>query len=170
MSPSGPGRPDPPPTTRAAGPAVEHLGAALAEAGMALMPSRVWSALLADPDGRMTAAELSAALAVSPAAVSGAVRYLAHVGFIRRERERGSRRDVYVAMDDVWHAVLLRADQTYAPIVRALEEAAAATQDPQARERLIESRDFLVFVSEEMAAMARRWARRREGDGAPEQR
>ena len=33
---------------------VEQLGAALAEAGMPSLPSRVFAALLVDDDGRMT--------------------------------------------------------------------------------------------------------------------
>ena len=141
--------------------AVEHLASALSEAGLAPLPSRVWAALLSDPDGRMTAAELSGSLQVSAAGVSGAVNYLAQVGFIRREREPGSRRDVYVAMEDVWHAMLLRSDQTYAPIIRALDEGVAAAIDDQARERLEESREFLGFVAEEMALMAKRWEARK---------
>ena len=45
---------------------------------------------------------------------------------IRRERERGSRRDVYVVMDDAWHDVLMQRDQIYAPILTALVEARGA--------------------------------------------
>ena len=38
--------------------AVEHLGGALAHAGLARLPARVFAALLATPDGRLTSAEL----------------------------------------------------------------------------------------------------------------
>jgi DNA-binding transcriptional regulator GbsR (MarR family) len=141
---------------------VEHLGAALTEAGMPRMPARVWAALLADEDGRMTAAELASALGISPAAVSGAVRYLTQVQFIRRERDPGTRRDVYVAMDEMWHDVLLRANQTYGPIIRALEEGVrAAGRRSRGGRRLDVSREFLEFVSAEMQAMAARWEARR---------
>ena len=54
------------------------------------MPALVFSALLVDDDGRMTSTELTSSLEVSPASVSGAVKYLAQVGMLRRERERGS--------------------------------------------------------------------------------
>ena len=67
------------------------------------MPSRIFAALMVKEDGRMTSAELIEQLSVSPAAVSGAVRYLAQMGLIRRERERGGRKDVFVVMDDAWH-------------------------------------------------------------------
>ena len=163
--PSAP-RPQPPRATagREAGrEAVEHLASALSEAGLPPLAARVWAALLSDSDGRMTAVELTEALQVSAAGVSGAVKYLVQVGWVRREREPGGRKDVYVAMDDVWHSLLLRSDQVYGPIIRALDEGVAAAPDAQARKRLAESREFLVFVGEEMAGMARRWeARKRE--------
>lgn len=143
-------------------PAVEQLASALVGAGLAPMPGRVWAALLSDSDGRMTAAELAKALQVSPAGVSGAVRYLIQVGFIRRERQPGSRRDVYVAVD-AWHVVLARADRTYAPILRALDEGVASASDPQARARLAEFREYLAFVSDEMRRMGERWERHRRG-------
>ena len=74
----------------------------------------------------MTAVELTEALQVSAAGVSGAVKYLVQVGWVRREREPGGRKDVYVAMDDVWHGLLLRSDQVYGPIIRALDEGVTA--------------------------------------------
>ena len=107
--PSAP-RPQPPRAT-AWREAVEHLASALSEAGLPPLPARVWAALLSDSDGRMTAVELTEALQVSAAGVSGAVKYLVQVGWVRREREPGGRKDVYVAMDDVWHSLLLRSDQ-----------------------------------------------------------
>ena len=55
----------------------------------------------------MTAAELGEVLAVSPASVSGAVRYLQQMRMIHREREPGSRRDVFVVADDAWHDMML---------------------------------------------------------------
>ena len=139
---------------------VERIGAALTSAGLARLPSRVFAALLADDDGRMTSAELVEVLAVSPAAVSGAVKFLEHLGWSRRERERGSRRDVYVVEEDAWQRALLQTEQTYGPIRQAMD-AAVCVAGPQARRRLTMSREFLVFVQEEMSAMAGRWDERR---------
>lgn len=59
---------------------------------------------------------------MSPAAVSGAVRYLTHVGLLRRERERGGRRDVFVVLDDAFHGALTNTDQTYAGMIQALAD------------------------------------------------
>ena len=65
---------------------IERFALDLAEAGMARMPARVFAALLADDDGRLTAAELAELLQVSPAAISGAVRYLAQLRMVSRGR------------------------------------------------------------------------------------
>jgi len=70
---------------------VERFGDTLTDAGMPRLAARVFAQLLADEDGRMTAAELTEALEVSPAAISGAVRYLTQTYMIGKERERGSR-------------------------------------------------------------------------------
>ena len=70
---------------------------------------------MATEQGRLTSAELATLLEVSPAGISGAVRYLLQVRMIRRERERGSRRDVYVVMDDAWHDVLMQSDADLRP-------------------------------------------------------
>jgi len=140
---------------------VERMGAALTSAGLARLPSRIFAALLIDEDGRMTAAEIGETLGVSPAAVSGAVRYLDGVGMVRRERERGSRRDVFVVDDDAWHDTLLRADQIYAPMQAALRRAIEqlSPQDP-AHRRLRMSHEFLAFMLEELGSMDERWAAR----------
>ena len=145
---------------------VERLGGALTSAGLARLPSRLFAAVLVDDDGRMTAAELAETLGVSPASVSGAVRYLDGVGMVRRERERGSRRDVFVVDEAAWHDMLLRVDQVYAPMIAAFDRALAELPrtDP-ARRRIRLSREFLTFVSEEMAALSDKWdARARELD------
>lgn len=142
----------------------ERLAGALIESGMARMPARVLAAAMVDDDGRMTAAELAEFLDVSAASVSGAVRMLAQIGILRRERERGTRRDVYVVDDDAWHDATLRYDQVYAPIKAAMDAARQqlGANHPATR-RLTLSLEFLTFVAEEMAAIGGRWeARKRE--------
>jgi len=140
---------------------VERMGGALTSAGLARLPSRIFAALLVDEDGRMTAAEIGAALSVSPASVSGAVRYLDGVGMIRREREPGTRRDVFVVDDDAWRDTLLHADRVYAPMLAELDRALAdLPADDPARRRLAISRAFMGFVLDEMGEMSRRWQER----------
>ena len=143
---------------------VEHLGASLAAAGVPMQSARVFAALLVTDDGRLTAAELAQVLEVSPAAVSGAVRHLTTVRWIRRERERGSRRDLYVVLDDAWHDAMMQTEQLYAPILGALtaahDDVGAQTR---AGRRLGASVEFLEFVVEEMRGVTARWEARRAG-------
>ena len=142
--------------------AAERIGGALTQAGLPRLPARVFAALLVDDDGRMTAADLAAGLEVSPAGVSGAVGYLEGLGMLRRERERGSRRDVYVVADDAWHDAMMRHDQLYGPILGALEHAVGALgADAPAHHRLELTRDFLVFLTEELDGIAERWEARK---------
>ena len=137
---------------------VEHLGGALADAGLPRLPARVFAALMAREDGRLTSADLATLLEISPAGVSGAVRYLTQLRMIRRERERGSRRDVYVVMDDAWHDMLMQHDQLYAPILAALVAARGALgASTRAGERMQLSVEFLEFVTREMDGMTTRW-------------
>jgi predicted transcriptional regulator len=144
-------------------PSIEQLGAALADAGLPSLPSRIFSALLMNDDGRMTSAEITEVLGVSAAAVSGAVKYLAQLQMIRREREHGSRREVYVVDDDAWHSVMMRRDQIYAPILRALGSAIdqVGPRAPSYR-RLMLTAEFLRFVDAEMVDLADRWAEHRQ--------
>ena len=90
------------------------------------------------------------------------MKYLGHLQMIRRERERGSRREVYVVDDDAWHGLMMRRDHLYAPILRALQIAVDdAGSDAPAYRRLMLTAEFLRFVDTEMAAMTDRWAAHR---------
>jgi len=141
---------------------VERMGSALSQAGLPRIPSLVFSALLVDDDGRMTASELARTLHLSAGSISGAVRYLEQVGMARRERERGSRRDVYVVDDDAWHGAMMRTGQVYAPMITALTRGLTTIgDDAAAHRRLLLTREFLSFVDEEMTALAGRWEKRR---------
>ena len=76
--------------------------AVLVAAGFPPMPARVFVALLVTDSGRLSAAELAAMLRISPAAVSGAVRYLIQLGLVHKERVPGSRRDYYRMPGNMW--------------------------------------------------------------------
>ncbi len=141
---------------------VERIGGALTQAGLARLPSRVFAALLVDDDGRMTSVELAAALGVSAAGISGAVGYLEQLGMLRRERERGSRRDVYVVDDDAWHGAMMSHDQIYGPIKASLEHSLSTLgSDAPARRRVAMSLDFLHFVESELDDIAEKWEKRK---------
>jgi DNA-binding transcriptional regulator GbsR (MarR family) len=142
---------------------VERFGSALTAAGMQRLPSRVFACLLADEDGRMTAAEIGEALSVSPASVSGAVRSLEQMRMIHRAREAGSRRDVFVVADDAWHDVMMNSSATYAPLTQTLREGVqdVGGRGTQAGDRLAVSVAFLEFITEEMQQLSERWDKRR---------
>jgi DNA-binding transcriptional regulator GbsR (MarR family) len=146
---------------QAVGPFIERFAAVLVEAGIPPMPARVFSALLVTDSGRLTAAELTELLGASPAAISGAVRYLAQVGMIGREREPGSRRDVYLLRNDLWYEMTLGRDQVIAHWADAAQEGAEilGPQTPAGR-RLADSSDFFVFVQQELPALLERWRAR----------
>src|SRR5260370_14964181 len=90
---------------------VERFAAVLVAAGFPAMPARVFVALLVAEDGRLSAADLAERLRVSPAAVSGAVRYLIQVGLAHKERVPGSRRDYYRMPGNMWDDLLRMRDQ-----------------------------------------------------------
>jgi DNA-binding transcriptional regulator GbsR (MarR family) len=141
---------------------VERLASVLVESGWPRMAGRVFAALLASDSGRLTSAELSDVLHVSPAAVSGAVRYLAPLGLVSRERERGSRRDVYVVRDDQWHEATLRSDQMLARWEKCLREGMEALgPGTPAGARIMQSVAFAEFLQEEVQGMLERWRVRR---------
>ena len=141
---------------------VERFGSALEEGGVPRMPARVFAALLATDSGRLTAAELSERLQISPAAVSGAVRYLIQANLLSREREPGSRRDVYRLHNDVWYEAIVNREPLLSRWQRAIEDGVEAVgQDTPAGLRLSETAEFFAFLQAEMPAMLARWRAQR---------
>jgi DNA-binding transcriptional regulator GbsR (MarR family) len=140
---------------------IESFAANLVDGGVPRMPARAFAALLASDAGRMTAAELAQLLQVSPAAISGAVRYLAQVDLVVREREPGSRRDVYAVRDDAWYEASIRREGMLARWERTLAEGVQALgPDTPAGRRLAESVTFFEFLQTEMPALLERWRAR----------
>ncbi|MGY1722122.1 GbsR/MarR family transcriptional regulator [Blastococcus sp. SYSU DS0533] len=143
---------------------VERFALVLRESGMQPMPARVFAYALADDADRYTAAELADGLQVSPAAISGAVRQLVQIGFLVREREPGTRSDLYV-LDDahLWTRFVtaeLQALHRFQDIVASGIEL-LGTERPGGR-RLAETREFLAFLHEVLADAVARWPEERE--------
>ncbi|WP_328593196.1 GbsR/MarR family transcriptional regulator [Lentzea tibetensis] len=142
---------------------VERFGAAMADAGMARMPARILAALLATDSGRLNAAEIAESLQISPAAVSGAVRYLSQVNLVTREREPGSRRDYYRMRDDAWYEASIRKEQMWKLWEETLREGIAAVgAKSRAGIRLGESLEFFQFMHSELPSMLERWHAHRD--------
>jgi DNA-binding transcriptional regulator GbsR (MarR family) len=137
---------------------IERFASVLVEGGVPRMPARVFAALLATDSGRLTAAELAELLQVSPAAVSGAVRYLTQVSLISREREPGTRRDVYRLHDDQWYEAIVRRESLLTRWERSiLEGIDAVGADTPAGRRLSDTAAFFEFLQVEMPALLARW-------------
>lgn len=147
---------------------IERFATTLVELGFPRMPARVFTVLLSTDDGRLTAAELADALDISPAAVSGAVRYLSQVGLVSRERVPGSRRDHYVLFDDVWYTALVTKDRRLRRLADQLRAGIDLLgQETVAGQRLAENLTFFEFVDTELSLMLERWnARKAEQYGA----
>lgn len=142
---------------------VERFAAQLVEAGVPRMPARVFAALLASDTGTLTSAELAGQLRISPAAVSGAVRYLAQVHLISREREPGSRRERYRVHSDQWYEALTSREAIIKRWEAALSEGVArlGPESPAGR-RLAETLDFFEFIEKDVAGMMERWRAHRD--------
>ncbi|MFH9711418.1 GbsR/MarR family transcriptional regulator [Streptomyces luteogriseus] len=148
---------------------VESFAAQLVEAGMTRMPARVFAALLSSDAGSMTSAELGEQLRISPAAVSGAVRYLAQTHMVSREREPGSRRERYRVHGDQWYEALTNRDTVLKRWEGALREGVTNLgADTPAGRRLAETLAFFEFLEGGLAELMERWRVHRDEMFGPE--
>ncbi|MEV6393959.1 MarR family transcriptional regulator [Streptomyces sp. NPDC051907] len=153
---------------------VERFASELTEAGMQRMAARVFAALLASETGSLTSAELAERLQISPAAISGAVRYLAQVNMVSRERDPGSRRDRYVLHNELWYETFTRRDQVLTRWEKVLRDGAQTLgPDTAAGARAAETAEFFEFLQQELLGMMDRWrehrARGRTRDGTADE-
>lgn len=137
---------------------VEDFAVLLTDVGVPRMPARVFACVLADDSGGLTAGELAERLQVSPAAISGAVRWLMQMHLLTRAREPGARRDHYRIRDDQWYeatvfktAMLRRFEDVLA------EGVAVVGADSPAGRRLRDTQEFFAFFRGELPALLERW-------------
>ena len=142
---------------------IERFAAVLVTAGFPPMPARVFVALLVTDAGRLSAAELAEVLQISPAAVSGAVRYLIQLGLVHKERVPGSRRDYYRMPGGMWDSLIRQRDQVMTRWTALVREGIDLVgPDTPAGGRLAEQADFLEFTSAELSGVLDRWERHRQ--------
>jgi hypothetical protein len=126
------------------------------------MPARVFVTLLASETAAATAADLAERLRVSPAAISGAVRYLLQLDLISRDREPGSRRDMFRVEDDVWYHVISRRITAMTKWGDQLNVGLAAVgSGSPAADRLAEMIDFFEFIQVLVPEAMERWRDKR---------
>jgi DNA-binding transcriptional regulator GbsR (MarR family) len=140
--------------------AVDRFAQTLELSGMPRMAARVFAYVLAEDSDRYTATQLAEGLQVSPAAVSGALRYLLDARLLFREREPGQRSDLYrVYDDDVWRVIMSARIPLVEHFIAALDPAIELLEPgSRGRRRMEETREFFRFVMREMAEMMERWS------------
>lgn len=142
---------------------VERLALVMAESGVPRMPARVFAYVLAEDSDRYTAAELASGLRVSPAAISGAVRYLVQGGLLSKEREPGDRSDTYrIYDDDVWGTITLQRAEMLRRWEERLAEGVELLGPDRPGGRLQETQEFFAFTRAETVQMIERWRERKQ--------
>jgi len=144
---------------------VERLGLVLNQIGLPRMAGRVFATLMVAGTDPLTAGELASRLGVSPAAISGAVRYLEQVGMVGRQRVPGERRDRYAVLD-LWFATAVKRDRLMTMWRDATDDGIDAVgAGTPAGARLAEMRDFLDFALDETRDLFERWHAMRRSRG-----
>jgi DNA-binding transcriptional regulator GbsR (MarR family) len=136
----------------------EQAAAMMAAAGMPRMAARVMLALVGSPDAGYSAADLADRLGVSPAAVSGAVRYLQSLHIIHRLSRPGDRVARYDLMDDGWRSMVVANSPMYARLGDAID--AIANENETAPASVSRARDmagFLRFLADRMPQLVAEW-------------
>jgi hypothetical protein len=142
----------------AVGQFIERFAGILYRAGVPRMPARVFTALLVSDGGQLTAADIGGTLGVSPAAVSGAVRYLTDLGLASSSGEPGSRRLSYSVPDDVWQRLLTARNSVMAEWGDTMRDGVALLgAGTPAGERLTGHARFFDFVTAELPGVLARW-------------
>ena len=139
--------------------AVERLGQTMESMGIPRMPARVFAFVLADDQPAYTAAELARGLDVSPAAISGAVRYLTDTHLVVRERNPAGRGDLFRVRDgDIWGTIQAARLPMLDRIIDSVHDAVSLLPPGSAgRARVEETRDYFTFIREDAQGLDQRW-------------
>jgi predicted transcriptional regulator len=143
---------------------VEQMARTLADWGLPRMAARVLFVMMSADERSLTASELAERLDVSPAAISGAVRYLIQISMVAREPVAGSRRDRYRLVDDSWYEVTVAKMSLLSTIADGADRGVLAAGGPGtvAGARLAGMRDFYNFVQDSLPELLAKWADRRK--------
>jgi predicted transcriptional regulator len=142
---------------------VEQMARTLADWGLPRMAGRVLFVMMSADEDALTASELAERLEVSPAAISGAVRYLVQISMVVREPVPGSRRDRYRLVDDSWYEVTLAKMTLLGSLADAANLGVTAAGGPTtpAGRRLAGMRDFYRFVLDSLPSLMKEWSARK---------
>jgi DNA-binding transcriptional regulator GbsR (MarR family) len=145
---------------------IERASSEMVAQGFPRMPARVLMALTATEEGKATAEELAARLQASPAAISGAVKYLGVVGFVRNTTIPGTRKHIYSLGDLPWYAASFSRGQAYRQIETSLRSSTdEMPDDSKAKARIVEVADFFHFLQERLPSVLEEWHAQRRAQG-----
>ena len=105
------------------------------------------------------AAELAQGLDVSPAAISGAVRYLTDTHLVVRERNPAGRGDLFRVRDgDIWGTIQAARLPMLDRIIESVQDAVDLLPAGSAgRGPVEETRDYFTFIREDARGLDGRW-------------
>ncbi|GAA2755620.1 GbsR/MarR family transcriptional regulator [Actinopolymorpha rutila] len=138
---------------------VEHMAMLFEGWGFPRMAARVLLTMMAADEETLTAGDLAERLGVSAAAISGAVRYLQHIGMLSREPVPGERTHRYRLPDDLWYETTVGKRGVLASVAELAGDGARAlggSATPSGR-RMEQMRDFYVFVDEALGDLMEKW-------------
>ena len=142
---------------------VEQMAMFLSDWGFPRMAARVLMALMSADEERLTAGELAGRLEVSPAAISGAVRYLQQLHLIERVPVPGARSDAYEVPRNAWYTAAIVKGGLYKRLADLSDEGVKALGEGGAgAERIGEMRDFFLFLDDEVGLLLDRWVAERD--------
>lgn len=143
---------------------VERFALVLRDSGVPPMAARVLAYVLADDADRYTARALQDALGVSAAGISGAVRWLVQAGLLSRDREPGTRSDLFVLDDsDLWSPLFASEVAVLEAWERVVGEGVEAVgSDSPGGHRLRETQEFFTFMKTELPRLLEAWREHRE--------
>jgi predicted transcriptional regulator len=138
---------------------VEHMAITFADWGFPRMPARVLMTMMTADEDSLTAAELAERLSVSPAAISGAVRYLVQIGLLARAPHPGSRRERFRLQNDAWYEASTVKAGLFKVISDIADEGVGAVGGAATASgaRVAEMRDYFRFIEAEMPDLLRKW-------------
>ncbi|MDR1077211.1 MAG: MarR family transcriptional regulator [Propionibacteriaceae bacterium] len=136
-------------------------------AGTSRMDGRVLGYLMIMDQPYISSADLAQALRASAGAVSMATRRLVDMRFIRQHSIPGDRRHYFKAEDDPWGSFLSNEHRYFDREIETLEQAMEllGPDEPAARRRLRNGRDYLTWISAYHNKMLADWeSHKRERD------
>jgi DNA-binding transcriptional regulator GbsR (MarR family) len=145
---------------------VENTGLAVEKTGAPRIMGRILGLLLIARNP-MSLEELAQSLRVSKASVSTNARLCERSRFVRRVSKPGDRRVYYEISPSPFEQMLRARTSALSEILELIEQGIEAVDETNeaGKARLRHTREFYLFLREEMGALLDRWHERKESKG-----